>query len=210
MNLLKKYLVNSFFSCIFVSEKVINNKNQMDMKTNFGHMSEEAKIMYIIDELGAKSFETGVTMKQIIEYGISIGATDDTITDGWHGYQNGDHKWWTKMKAMAGEGTEEELNEYNEPYLHRKTTDSRENENGRLSHPYVYWYDNSYEHVKNIIPSKKPARVFRPVAVQESFRLDGGRNLNKNWVATHQKQALKMYGKYPEVVEYINSLTAIA
>ena len=47
------------------------------MKTNYNYLSEDEKILSILDLMGAKSFETAVTTEQMIDKAIEEGATKD-------------------------------------------------------------------------------------------------------------------------------------
>ena len=89
------------------------------MKTNYNYMTEDEKILNILDLMGAVSSETAVTTEQMIDRAIEEGATKDIFTDGWHGHKEGDHPWWLLLAAMSGTGSEEEVAKHNVPYLHR-------------------------------------------------------------------------------------------
>ena len=56
------------------------------MKTNYNYMTEDEKILNILDLMGAVSPETAVTTEQMIDRAIEEGATKDIFTDGWHGH----------------------------------------------------------------------------------------------------------------------------
>ena len=110
-------------------------------------MTESDKILHILDIMGAVSPETAVTTEQMVGKGIEEGATKDIFTENWHGHEEGDHPWWLLLAAMSGTGSEEEVNKYDVPYLHRKKVKMMKN--GRKTNVYVYWYDESFSHSKN-------------------------------------------------------------
>ena len=128
-------------SKVYISKEA---KNISIMKTNYNHMSEDEKILNILDLMGAVSPETAVTTEQMIDKAIEEGTTKDIFTDGWHGHKEGDHPWWLLLAAMSGTGSEEEVAKHNVPYLHRHRV--RREKNGRKTNVMVYWYDESYAH----------------------------------------------------------------
>ena len=79
------------------------------MKANYNYMTEDEKILNILDLMGAVSPETAVTTEQMIDRAIEEGVTKDIFTDGWHGHKEGDHPWWLLLAAMSGTGSEEEV-----------------------------------------------------------------------------------------------------
>ena len=114
------------------------------MKTNYNHMTEDEKILNILDLMGAVSPETAVTTEQMIDKAIEKGATKDIFTNEWHGHKEGDHPWWLLLASMSGTGSEKEVAKHNVPYLHRKRI--RREKNGKKVNVMVYWYDESYAH----------------------------------------------------------------
>jgi hypothetical protein len=107
-------------------------------------MTEDEKILHILDLMDAKSPETAVTTEKMIDKAIEEGATKDVFTDNWHGHKEGDHPWWLLLAAMSGTGSEAEVEKHNVPYLHRKKVPGVKN--GRKTQVYVYWYDESFSH----------------------------------------------------------------
>ena len=104
-------------SKVYISKET---KNISIMKTNYNHMTEDEKILNILDLMGAVSPETAVTTEQMIDKAIEEGATKDIFTDGWHGHKEGDHPWWLLLATMSGTGSEEEVAKHNVPHLHRQ------------------------------------------------------------------------------------------
>jgi hypothetical protein len=74
-------------SIIFVTEK--ENKTM----SNYNYLSEDEKILSVLDKMGAVSPETAVTTEQMVGKGIELGMTKDVFTDNWHGHKEGDHPW---------------------------------------------------------------------------------------------------------------------
>lgn len=133
------------------------------MKTRtFKGMTENEKILFVIDTLGAKTPETAVTMEEIIAKGIELGATEDYFRENWHGYKEGDHPWWQKVSPMMGVGTREQVEANNEPYLHRKMKKSVK-KSGRKTNVMIYWYDPSYEHKLVIREKAKPTPEIKEI-----------------------------------------------
>ena len=63
------------------------------MKTNYNNMTEDEKILDVLDLRGAISTETAVTTEQMIDKAIEESATKDIFTDEWHGHEGGGHPW---------------------------------------------------------------------------------------------------------------------
>lgn len=172
------------------------------MKTNynFNHMTEDEKILAMVDILGAVSPETAVTMEQMIAKGIEVGATTDYFRENWHGYQEGDHPWWQKVAPMMGVGTREEVAEHNVPHLHRKQ--SKEMKNGRKTNVMRYWWDETKEHKVVIREKAKPEPVvtttFKKFTLNEMKRkmeenpgvyvILNGRLYKKDFVLNHPEK----------------------
>jgi hypothetical protein len=114
------------------------------MKTNYNYMSDDEKILTVLDMMGAVSPETAVTTEKMLDRAIEEGMTKDLFTDEWHGHKEGDHPWWLLLAAMSGTGSEEEVAKHNVPHLHRMKVKSMKN--GRKTNVMVYWYDESYAH----------------------------------------------------------------
>lgn len=115
--------------------------------TNYNTMSEEEKILHILDIMGAVSPETAVTTEDLVDKGIQEGATEDVFTEYWHGHKEGDHSWWFLLASMSGTGSEEEVAKHNTPHLFRKKVSATKN--GRKTNVYVYWYDETQTHEIN-------------------------------------------------------------
>ena len=110
-----------------------NNKTSL---TLLKMTNENDKIMYIVEHvLGATSPETAVTMREIIDTGISYGATETYPRTGDDG-----HPWWPRTSVMMGVGSELAVEANEEPYLHRGILTNVK------GHPYGYWVDRSRKH----------------------------------------------------------------
>lgn len=185
------------------------------MKTNYNHMTEDEKILSILDLMGAVSPETAVTTEQMIDKAIEEGATKDIFTDGWHGHKEGDHPWWLLLAAMSGTGSEEEVAKHNVPYLHRKKVTGMKN--GRKTNVMVYWYDESYAHeitytgkvyrekmekkaqmkelverIKNAPRSEAEARA--RMANDSNYINVDGKFIKKEWIQNNPAKAQALYG----------------
>lgn len=125
-------------------------------------MSENEKIVATIKELGAKDFESAVTMEQIIEKGIQLGFTEDYNTECWNGYKEGDHPWWTVVAPMMGIGTDMSVKENEELHLHRQKVVK---EGGsRKSNVMVYWFDPKSKHALVKRSNKASGKVIKMAA----------------------------------------------
>ena len=178
-------------------------------------MTESDKILHILDIMGAVSPETAVTTEQMVGKGIEEGATQDIFTENWHGHTEGDHPWWLLLAAMSGTGSEEEVNKYDVPYLHRKKVKMMKN--GRKTNTYVYWYDESFVHNKNftgkvwrekqekkaeikrILLEKKNAPKTKEEAMTKIANDPANININgkyvgRKWLTDHPEKAKSLYG----------------
>jgi hypothetical protein len=193
-------------------------------------MTEDEKILTILDLMGAVSPETAVTTEQMVDKAIEEGATKDIFTDGWHGHKEGDHPWWLLLAAMSGTGSEEEVAKHNVPYLHRKKVPGVKN--GRKTNVMVYWYDESYAHeitytgkvyrekvakqqeikdllakTKNLPKSKEEAQA-KMMNDPNYVNMDG-KFVKKEWMINHQEKAKELYGwwfmTHPEMEKEIFS-----
>lgn len=185
------------------------------MKTSYNHMTEDEKILSILDLMGAVSPETAVTTEQMVDKAIEEGATKDIFTDGWHGHKEGDHPWWLLLAAMSGTGSEEEVAKHNIPYLHRKKVPGVKN--GRKTQVYVYWYDESFSHeitytgkvykekmekkaqmkelverIKNAPRSEAEARA--RMANDSNYINVDGKFIKKEWIQNNPSKAQALYG----------------
>ena len=185
------------------------------MKTSYNHMTEDEKILSILDLMGAVSPETAVTTEQMVDKAIEEGATKDIFTDGWHGHKEGDHPWWLLLAAMSGTGSEEEVEKHNVPYLHRKKVPGVKN--GRKTQVYVYWYDESFSHeitytgkvykekmekkaqmkelverIKNAPRSEAEARA--RMANDSNYINVDGKFIKKEWIQNNPSKAQALYG----------------
>ena len=185
------------------------------MKTNYNYMTEDEKILNILDLMGAVSPETAVTTEQMIDRAIEEGATKDIFTDGWHGHKEGDHPWWILLAAMSGTGSEEEVEKHNVPHLHRKKVSGMKN--GRKTRVYVYWYDESVSHeitytgkeyrekmekktrmkelverIKNAPGSEAEARA-KMANDPDLIDIDG-KYIRKMWMINNPEKAKSLYG----------------
>lgn len=182
---------------------------------NYNHMTESDKILHILDIMGAVSPETAVTTEQMVGKGIEEGATQDIFTENWHGHTEGDHPWWLLLAAMSGTGSEEEVNKYDVPYLHRKKVSMMKN--GRKTNAYVYWYDESFVHNKNFtgkvwrekqekkaeirrildetkgLPSTKEERM-EQLRNDPAYREVDGKFIKVEWIKNHPEEAMRRYG----------------
>lgn len=111
---------------------------------NYNYLSEDEKILEVLNQMGAVSPETAVTTEEMVDKGIELGMTKDVFTDNWHGHKEGDHPWWLLLAAMSGVGSEDEVTKHNVPHLHRKKVQRMKN--GRKTNVMVYWYDESFSH----------------------------------------------------------------
>ena len=185
------------------------------MKTSYNHMTEDEKILSILDLMGAVSPETAVTTEQMVDKAIEEGATKDIFTDGWHGHKEGDHPWWLLLAAMSGTGSEEEVAKHNVPYLHRKKVPGVKN--GRKTNVMVYWYDESYTHkitytgkvykekmakqqeikdilakTKNLPKSKEEAQA--KMMNDPNYVNVDGKFIKKEWLINNPEKARALYG----------------
>lgn len=185
------------------------------MKTSYNHMTEDEKILHILDLMGAVSPETAVTTEQMVDKAIEEGATKDIFTDGWHGHKEGDHPWWLLLAAMSGTGSEEEVAKHNVPYLHRKKVPGVKN--GRKTQVFVYWYDESYAHeitytgkvyrekvakqqeIKDLItktkdlPKSKEEAQAKMMNDPNYINVDG-KFIKKEWLINNPEKARALYG----------------
>ena len=185
------------------------------MKTNYNYMTEDEKILNILDLMGAVSPETAVTTEQMIDRAIEEGATKDIFTDGWHGHKEGDHPWWILLAAMSGTGSEEEVAKHNVPYLHRHRV--RGEKNGRKTNVMVYWYDESYTHeitytgkvykekiqkrqeIKDLLqrtkdlPKNTDEAKVRMANDSNYINVDG-KFIRKEWIQNNPEKAKALYG----------------
>lgn len=190
---------------------------------NYNTMSEEEKILHILDIMGAVSPETGITTETLVGKGIEEGATKDVFTEYWHGHKEGDHPWWLLLAAMSGTGSEEEVAKHNTPHLFRKKVSATKN--GRKTNVYVYWYDETQTHeihytgkayrekmekierekkiwedIKNAVPGETPEQKRQNPAYIE---FEDGRFVLKSWLINNPEKGKKIYSKYflshPEV-----------
>jgi hypothetical protein len=185
------------------------------MKTNYNYLTEDEKILTILDLMGAKSLETAVTTEKMLDKAIEEGATKDVFTESWHGHKEGDHPWWLLLAAMSGTGSEAEVDKYDVPYLHRKKIPGMKN--GRKTQVYVYWYDESYQHNKNYTGKvwrekmEKQAEIKRvlkeykdapkteeearaKMANDPAFVNMDGKFVKKEWLISHPEKAQSLYG----------------
>ena len=185
------------------------------MKTSYNHITEDEKILSILDLMGAVSPETAVTTEQMVDKAIEEGATKDIFTDGWHGHKEGDHPWWLLLAAMSGTGSEEEVAKHNVPYLHRKKVPGVKN--GRKTNVMVYWYDESYTHeitytgkvykekmakqqeikdilakTKNLPKSKEEAQA--KMMNDPNYVNVDGKFIKKEWLINNPEKARALYG----------------
>jgi hypothetical protein len=178
-------------------------------------MTEDEKILHILDLMGAVSPETAVTTEQMVDKAIEEGATKDIFTDGWHGHKEGDHPWWLLLAAMSGTGSEEEVTKHNVPYLHRKKVPGVKN--GRKTQVFVYWYDESYTHeitytgkvyrekvakqqeIKDLIaktkdlPKSKEEAQAKMMNDPNYINVDG-KFIKKEWLINNPEKARALYG----------------
>lgn len=128
------------------------------MEININHkaigMTENEKIISILQEMGATTPETAIPAEKIIEKGIEEGLTEDYFTEHWHGYKEGDHHWWQRLAAMMGIGEWDQVELYNEPYLHREEREDIKEDTGRKTHRMFYWWDETHQH-DNRVSAKK-------------------------------------------------------
>ena len=185
------------------------------MKTNYNYLTEDEKILTILDLMGAKSLETAVTTEKMLDKAIEEGATKDVFTDNWHGHKEGDHPWWLLLAAMSGTGSEVEVEKHNVPHLHRKKVPGVKN--GRKTQVYVYWYDESFDHEKNftgkewkekmakqaeikrILLEKKNApktkeEVMTKIANDPANININGKYVGRKWLINNPEKAKSLYG----------------
>lgn len=162
------------------------------MKTNYNYLSEDEKILSILDLMGAKSFETAVTTEQMIDKAIEEGATKDVFTDNWHGHKEGDHSWWLLLAAMSGTGSEVEVDKHNVPHLHRKKVQRMKN--GHKTWVMVYWYDESFSHEITYTGKVYKEKLVRQREIKDI--LDHSRNLPKS-----KEEWMERMRKNPDYVE---------
>lgn len=185
------------------------------MKTNYNYLTEDEKILTILDLMGAKSLETAVTTEKMLDKAIEEGATKDLFTESWHGHKEGDHPWWLLLAAMSGTGSEVEVEKHNVPHLHRKKVPGVKN--GRKTQVYVYWYDESFSHeitytgkvyrekmekkaqmkalverIKNAPRSEAEARA--QMANDPDFINIDGKFIRKMWMINNPEKAKSLYG----------------
>ena len=185
------------------------------MKTNYNYMSDDEKILTVLDMMGAVSPETAVTTEKMLDRAIEEGMTKDLFTDEWHGHKEGDHPWWLLLAAMSGTGSEEEVAKHNVPHLHRMKVKSMKN--GRKTNVMVYWYDESYAHditytgkvyrekiqkqqeIKDLLqrtkglPKNADEAKARMVNNPDFINING-KFVKKEWMINHQEKAEALYG----------------
>ena len=144
--------------------------------SNYNYLSEDEKILSVLDKMGAVSPETAVTTEQMVGKGIELGMTKDVFTDNWHGHKEGDHPWWLLLAAMSGVGSEEEVAKHNVPYLHRQKVSATKK--GRKTKVMVYWYDESYKHEITYTGKEYKEKMMRQQDIKDL--LDRTRNLPKS------------------------------
>lgn len=187
------------------------------MDKKFYKMSEEEKILYTVKAMNAVSFETAVTMEQIIGFAVKEGITEDYIRDNWNGYKEGDHPWWTKAAAMMGIGNPDKVMEVEEKHLHRQKV--KKDTEGRKNNIMVYWYDRSKEHevVRRNKKSAGKKKIAEEPEVEEKivalnpreqaekmeadpdkYRMINGKLISNAWIESHPDKFRELYGDVAE------------
>ena len=169
----------------------------------FADTTDNDNIVKIIKEFGAISKETAITLEQVIDKGIQDGLCEIYPRGGKDG-----HPWYPRVSLMMGVGSESNVANHEELYLHRYK--AKKESDGKTC--FFYWYDESKEHksenrskrtLKNKTSDYKTQNFQseRTLTAKElvekrpdKFVLINGRAISLEWIQAHPEKCQQLYG----------------